>query len=355
MPGMNIFRILADVAHTLSKCILIYAIHRNKSSEGVSLITQALYALVFMTRYVDIFDHYAWWSVWNFTLKIFYLLSSFYIIFLMMKVYARTREREKAWKFGAACLFGSAVLTPFVMMIFAKKELWGFREIFWVFSIILESVAVLPQLLLLRQTTVPTVIDSFYLISLGSYRALYILNWIVREVSPEGRKPEPIPIIFGVIQTAFYIDFFWVYYSRQRVKLRYGGIVDAEDVQRGWILNKIFGNKRIVGNLDDDEESAPALGGNNADNGRRVAPRTGSNWGSRGISVSADDGVLESESDRVFQEQEEGIVGVGDEDPDAKMKDPDELARILEDDGGHSSGESSVTVGNGSEWRDGRK
>ena len=181
----------------------------------------------------------------------------------------------------------------------------------------------------------------------------------MREISPHGRKPEAIPIIFGIIQTAFYVDFFWVYYSRQRVKLRHGGIVDADDVSKGWILSKVFGNKRIVGNLDDDE-SAPALG-DDIENGRRPgAPRAGSNWGSRGISVSADEGVLESESDRIFQEQEEGIVDAADDaDPDAKMKDPDELARILEDDdsddGVLSSGEASGTVGNGSEWRDGSK
>lgn len=31
---MNVFRILGDVSHTLSKCILIWAIHMNKSAEG---------------------------------------------------------------------------------------------------------------------------------------------------------------------------------------------------------------------------------------------------------------------------------------------------------------------------------
>ena len=31
---MNVFRILGDVSHTISKCILIWAIHRNKSAEG---------------------------------------------------------------------------------------------------------------------------------------------------------------------------------------------------------------------------------------------------------------------------------------------------------------------------------
>jgi hypothetical protein len=74
--------------------------------------------------------------------------------------------------------------------------------------------------------------------------------------------------------------------------------------------------------------------------------------------VSADNGVLESESDRVFQDQEDGIIDTGDDaDPDAKMKDPDELAKILEDDdesddGFAPAGESSGKVGNGSEWRD---
>ena len=122
----QIFRILGDVSHTLSKCILIYSIHSNSSAEGVSLITQSLYCLVFITRYLDLFQIYSWW---NFVLKIFYILSSLYIIFLMMRIYARTREREKAWKFGGACLIGSALLAPLVMLIFRKKYEWGVIEV----------------------------------------------------------------------------------------------------------------------------------------------------------------------------------------------------------------------------------
>ncbi|RDL33335.1 uncharacterized protein BP5553_08774 [Venustampulla echinocandica] len=243
------------------------------------------------------------------------------------------------------------------MVIFEGKGLWGFMEFFWVFSIILESVCVLPQLLLLRQTSVPTVIDSFYLVTLGSYRGLYILNWIWRGLDTNDRKPEPIPIIFGVIQTAFYLDFFWVYYSRQRVKLRNGGIVDADDVRNGWLLSRVFGNKRVVGDIDEDEESAPALGGDGTLNERSSPPRraAGSKWGSRGISVSADEGVMESERDihDTFEEQEEGIVdAAGDADPDAKLKDPDELARALEEEE-EDGFDDGVLASNGSEWRDG--
>jgi hypothetical protein len=68
-------------------------------------------------------------TLWNTTLKIFYILSSIYILFLMLRVYARTRERETAWKLGAFSLVGSAIAAPFVMMIFKDQRLWGFTEV----------------------------------------------------------------------------------------------------------------------------------------------------------------------------------------------------------------------------------
>jgi hypothetical protein len=48
----------------------------------------------------------------------------------MLRVYARTRERETAWKLGASCLAGSAICAPFVMFIFDPKTMWGLREVF---------------------------------------------------------------------------------------------------------------------------------------------------------------------------------------------------------------------------------
>ncbi|CAE7031781.1 hypothetical protein P3342_006694 [Pyrenophora teres f. teres] len=280
----NLFHILGDVSHTSSKLILIWAIHANSSAEGVSLITQVLYALVFGTRYLDIFTSSATkdvWHTWNFSLKIFYTLSSLYIIFLMTSVYARTREREKAWKFGMYCLLGSVAIAPFWYMIFKKTVLGSntFLKILWVFSEILESVCVIPQLLLLRQTTVPTVIDSFYLVTLGTYRFLYVLNWIVRGAN-EDHYRDPTSWVWGSIQTALMIDFAWVYWTRQRVKLRQGGVVDSDDLGRGWLVGRFVGRKSM--DYDYDEET----GGQ-----RNDAVQPGNNWGRRGISVSADDDV----------------------------------------------------------------
>jgi hypothetical protein len=122
-------------------------------------------------------------------------------------------------------------------------------------------------------------------------------------------------------------------------------VVDGEDMRRGWLLSKILGKKH-----EEDEETVPALGGEDPE--RPAGRRRGSGWGNRGISVSADEGVFEDERQ-----------SFGDEAPDARMKDPDELARVLEDeddasddDHQHHNGEASVpNVGSGEEWRDGPK
>ena len=237
----------------------------------------------------------------------------------MRFLFPRTREREKSWKLGGIILVGSLIVSPLTLLLPHKVEK-SFEIWLWDFSQILESVCVLPQLLLLRQTTIPTVIDSFYLVTLGSYRAFYIVNWIIRYTNPKDRGPELVSVIFGIIQTALYVDFAWVYWGRQRVKLRNGGIIDADDLSRGWLVNRILG--RHVESTNEDEESTPALGSQSG--GHRN--RSGNKWGARGISISADDGVLEGEHD----DQEEGLVA-GPVDGDAIMRDPDELARALDD------------------------
>lgn len=169
--------------------------------------------------------------------------------------------------------------------------------------------------------------------------------------------PDTVSVIFGIIQTGLYIDFAWVYYTRQRVKLRGGGVVDADDMRRSWLLRRIFGRvaPRQTEEDEDDEESGPAFGGE--ENSRRGGGRP--KWGARGISISADDGVLDAEREHL--NQEEGITS-GPHDPDAKMKDPDELARALDDDDDDDDKTNSGRYrdeGNGApsgvrndEWRD---
>ncbi|KAF7376755.1 Protein-ER retention receptor [Mycena sanguinolenta] len=222
---MNIFRLLGDLAHVASKCILIWSIHRNKSAEGISFLTQAMYALVFVTRYLDLFSPFV--SLYNTVMKILYIASALYVLGVMRWLYPHSRESRTAWQ-ATGIILGSSVIAS---LIFNYR--FTVTEILWSFSIVLEAFCVIPQLILLRETTTPTVITSYYLLALGSYRALYIPNWIYRYLLEN--TLDPIAVVFGVIQTAFYLDFAWVYYTRQRIKLRDGVLVDSEDYERGWL------------------------------------------------------------------------------------------------------------------------
>merc|ERR1712235_225311 len=85
-------------------------------------------------------------------------------------------------------------------------------EILWTFSIYLESVAILPQLFMVSKTGEAETITSHYLFALGSYRGLYILNWIYRYYY-EGFY-DIIAIIAGCIQTILYCDFFYLYITK---------------------------------------------------------------------------------------------------------------------------------------------
>jgi ER lumen protein retaining receptor len=57
---------------------------------------------------------------------------------------------------------------------------YSITEVFWSFSIFLESIAILPQLFILQRTGEAETITTHYIAALGAYRGLYIPNWIYR-------------------------------------------------------------------------------------------------------------------------------------------------------------------------------
>ena len=85
-------------------------------------------------------------------------------------------------------------------------------KVLWTFSIWLESVAILPQLFMLQRTGEADTITTHYLFALGSYRALYIPNWVYRYFAES--HLQPIPVLAGIVQTVLYSDFFYIYYTK---------------------------------------------------------------------------------------------------------------------------------------------
>lgn len=161
--------------------------------------------MVYVTRYLDLFWTFTD-SAYNTIFKLLFLASSGYTIYLMTTAYKPTHDPNLDTFRVQYLLGGSLVLA----VLFPYK--YTPSEILWAFSIWLESVAILPQLFLLQRTGEAETITTHYLFALGSYRALYIPNWIYRYFA-EGHF-DVISVLAGVVQTILYSDFFWIYYTK---------------------------------------------------------------------------------------------------------------------------------------------
>ncbi|KAI4174354.1 MAG: hypothetical protein LQ348_006389 [Seirophora lacunosa] len=203
---MNLFRILADLCHLASILILLQKMKSSSSCSGISFKSQALYLMVYGTRYLDIFWTLTTGSLWNITFKILFLACQSYVIYLMLNDYKPTHDPNIDTFKVQYLLGGSAALAILV------PYRYQLTEILWAFSIWLESVAILPQLFMLQRTGEAETITTHYLFALGLYRALYILNWLYRYFA-EGYVDQ-IPWVAGTVQTILYSDFFWIYYTK---------------------------------------------------------------------------------------------------------------------------------------------
>ncbi|KAF4620505.1 hypothetical protein D9613_000985 [Agrocybe pediades] len=201
---MNLFRLLGDLSHLASIFILLHKIQTTRSCRGISFKTQMLYVVVFVTRYLDLFFRFV--SVYNSVMKLFFIASSCYILYLMKFKYRPTHD-PSIDTFKIEYLLGPCFIFS---LLFNYK--FSVSEILWSFSIWLEAVAILPQLFMLQRTGEAETITTHYLAALGFYRALYIPNWIYRYFT-EG-VIDPIAVTAGIVQTGLYIDFFYVYFTK---------------------------------------------------------------------------------------------------------------------------------------------
>ncbi|KAJ7570194.1 hypothetical protein O6H91_01G109700 [Diphasiastrum complanatum] len=213
---MNVFRLAGDMTHLLSIVVLLLKIHTIKSCAGISLKTQELYALVFATRYLDLFTDFI--SVYNTAMKVIFLATSFSIVWYIRSHKAVRRSYDKEQDTFRHYLL---VIPCFILALLVHDK-FNVREILWTFSLYLEAVAILPQLVLLQRTKNVDNLTGNYVFLLGAYRGLYILNWIYRFMM-ERHYRQWITWISGVVQTALYADFFYFYIrswkNNERLKL----------------------------------------------------------------------------------------------------------------------------------------
>ncbi|KAF0697239.1 Aste57867_12067 [Aphanomyces stellatus] len=207
---MNIFRLIGDMTHLLSFLVMILRLQASRSATGISLKSQELFFLCYVTRYLDLFTHYV--SLYNSVMKLLYLgLSGAIVYYIRFKEpfkssYDKSLDAFLHWKF--------AVLPCAVLALIFHERL-EVMEILWTFSLYLEAVAIIPQLILLQRTGEVENLTSNYVVLLGIYRAFYLINWIYRAATePHYHTIWPM-LIAGLVQTGLYVDFFY-YYAKSK-------------------------------------------------------------------------------------------------------------------------------------------
>lgn len=201
---MNIFRLVGDMSHLGAILILLLKMWKTRSVAGISGKSQILFAIVFTTRYLDLFTSFI--SMYNTCMKLFFIASMYFTIYLMYFKFKATYDSNHD-TFRVEFL-----IVPVGGLAFLVNHEFAPLEILWTFSIYLESVAILPQLFMVSKTGEAETITSHYLFALGSYRALYLLNWIYRYYA-EGFF-DLIAVVAGVVQTILYCDFFYLYITK---------------------------------------------------------------------------------------------------------------------------------------------
>ncbi|ALC39272.1 KdelR [Drosophila busckii] len=201
---MNIFRFVGDLSHVFAIIILLLKIWKTRSCAGISGKSQILFAIVYLTRYLDLFTTYV--SLYNSVMKVLFLAGSGATVYLMYVKFKATYDHNHD-SFRIEFL-----LVPCALLSLLINHEFTVMEVLWTFSIYLESVAILPQLFLVSKTGEAESITSHYLFALGSYRALYLVNWVYRYMVES--HYDLIAIFAGIVQTILYCDFFYLYITK---------------------------------------------------------------------------------------------------------------------------------------------
>ena len=172
---------------------------------------------MFVTRYIDLLTHFV--SLYNTVMKLLYLAFSGAIVYLI-----RFREPYKSTNDKSQDTFVHTkfAILPCAILAIIFNERFEVLEILWTFSIYLEAVAIVPQLILLQRYGEVENLTSNYVVLLGAYRGFYILNWIYRAAVESTYHTIWLMLIAGMVQTALYVDFFYYYAMRYVTRPRRG-------------------------------------------------------------------------------------------------------------------------------------
>jgi len=213
----NVFRLMGDFSHIAAFLFLLFRLHGAHSCAGISLRTQELYLAVFLCRYVDLFTNFI--SMYNTVMKILFIGTTLYIVYMMRITLKESCAPEPE---GDKLCMGLIPFCAFLALVLndhlvSDSYFACFQSFLWAFSIYLEAVAIVPQMTLLKRKKLVENITANYIVALGLYRGLYLVNWGYRFfVDPISSTEFVIKVAAGLVQTGLYVQFFRVFLESKK-------------------------------------------------------------------------------------------------------------------------------------------
>lgn len=190
---------LGNYLHLIAATALLMKIWVCQDCSGLSGQTQLLMAIIYTTRYLDLFDG-RFISYENSVCKIMYLTLGYCTVLSIYGFFRKSYERQYD-------TFRTEILIS-ACMIIALLINYTFEtiEVFWTFSMYLDAVALLPQFHFISKAGHVHKHVFWYITALGLYRALYICHWVYRYMHTN--EFDKLSVASGLIQFLLYLDFF---------------------------------------------------------------------------------------------------------------------------------------------------
>lgn len=213
----NIFRLAGDFSHVASFAFLVFRLQSAGNCAGISLRTQEIYLALFIFRYIDVFTNFI--SMYNTVMKILFIATTMYIVFMMRVTLKTSLSPEPEGSKLCMALIPACVILALVLNDHNVSDsyLECAQSFLWALSIYLEAVAIVPQMTLLKRKKVVENLTANYIVALGAYRGMYLVNWAYRWfVDPISGIEFVIKVAAGLVQTALYAHFFTIYWQSKK-------------------------------------------------------------------------------------------------------------------------------------------
>lgn len=194
----NIFRLAGDVLHLGGMALGLGAVWQSRSVEGFSRKTQVTFQVMYVCRYLDIF------TASQNAYLLFFKVGFNVITALMLVAFVRW---SSTYDQAADSCNLVAVLGPSFLLAHLTASGSGFREEMWTFSEFLEPLALIPQYIVCYRAARVRPAALLYMLALGGYRMLYILNWVYKRYKWHSAYHDYTSWAAGAVEGVIFVDF----------------------------------------------------------------------------------------------------------------------------------------------------